>query len=378
MNASTEHEPTIDGLSMAAAISEHIRRHVVLSDSQLIACVLWVLHTWTFDAAVTTPYLFVLSAQRQSGKSRLLEVLETLVRAPLLVSGITEAALFRIIEIERPTLMIDEADAIFGTRSERTEPIRGVLNSGNRAAGTIARCIPPNWEVKTFSTYCPKALGGIDKGSFPDTILDRSIVVRMRRRRPLDESIEPFRERDARDRAEPLRTMAASWAAQATDPLGSARPDAPNDLSDRAADAWEPLFAVADLLGAEWPHEARLAAINLFNSAQRLDDSLQLVLLASIREAFDAQDTDRIPSEKLCERLNELPDVPWSSWGGRGSAGIRTGKLAELLRPFDIRPGTVRLSNDAGPGSTAKGYMRNWFQDAWDRYLPNDDDEVAV
>jgi hypothetical protein len=375
MSVSPEHEPVVDGPSLAAAVAGYIVQYVMLSPAQLVACVLWVLHTWTFDAACTTPYLFVLSAQRQSGKTRLLESLEMLTAHPLRTSGLSEAALFRVIEAERPTLMIDEADAIFGSTSERTEPIRGALNSGNREGGAIVRCVPPNWEVKQFSTYCPKAIAGIDKGSFPDTLLDRSVVVRMRRRAP-DEHVGSFRERQAREQAEPLRAMSASWAEQVVDLLRLAEPRIPDGLSDRAADAWEPLLGIADLLGGEWPVEARQAAADLHSSQQRMEDSLQLVLLAAIREVFDTERTDRMTSEKLCERLNELPDVPWSSWGGRGPAGIRTGKLAELLRPFDIRPGTIRLSNDAGRGSTAKGYMREWFQDAWDRYLPIEDDEA--
>jgi hypothetical protein len=371
MSASPEQEPIVDGLSLASAVADYIRQYVVLSRAQLVACVLWVLHTWTFDAAVTTPYLFVLSAQRQSGKTRLLESLETLAARPLRTSGLSEAALFRVIEAERPTLMIDEADAIFGTTSERTEPIRGALNSGNREGGAIVRCVPPNWEVKRFSTYCPKAIAGIDKGSFPDTILDRSIVVRMRRRAS-NEAVEPFRERQARQQAEPLQAVAASWAEQIVEGLRSAEPKIPDGLSDRAADAWEPLFAIADLIGAEWPVEARQAAVGLHCAQQRMDDSLQLVLLAAIRNVFDAERTDRMPSEKLCERLNGLPDVPWSAWSGRGAPGIRTGTLAKLLRPFEIVPTSIRLTNANGPGSTAKGYMREWFEDTWRRHLPND------
>jgi Protein of unknown function (DUF3631) len=372
MNVSPEHEPVVDGLSLAAAVAGYIEQYVVLSRAQLVACVLWVLHTWTFDAAVTTPYLFVLSAQRQSGKTRLLESLEMLAACPLRTSGLSEASLFRVIEADRPTLMLDEADAIFGTTSERTEPIRGALNSGNREGGMIVRCVPPNWEVKQFSTYCPKAIAGIDKGSFPDTLLDRSIVIRMRRRAP-DEHVGSFRERQAREQAEPLRTMSASWAEQVVNLLRPAEPKIPDALSDRAADAWEPLLSIADLIGGEWPLEAREAAVDLHSAQQHMDDSLQLVLLAAIREVFDTDATDRMPSQKLCERLNGMPDAPWNAWGGKASAGIRAATLAKLLRPFGIVPGTVRLINAGSPGSTAKGYKRECFEDAWQRYLSDED-----
>lgn len=53
-----------------------LRSYVVFqSDAQVVAASLWVVHTHAFEAAEATPYLAITSPERESGKTRLLEVL---------------------------------------------------------------------------------------------------------------------------------------------------------------------------------------------------------------------------------------------------------------------------------------------------------------
>jgi hypothetical protein len=165
-----------------------VRRFVVLpSDAAATALALFVLHTWAIAAAEATAYMVVISAEKGSGKTRVLEVLGYLVREPWHTAGVSEAALFRKIEQDEPCLLLDEVDAIFGSNSERTEPLRAALNAGNRRGGRITRCVPPKMELGEFSVFCPKALAGIDSGRLPDTIKDRSVILHMKRRRAGEE-----------------------------------------------------------------------------------------------------------------------------------------------------------------------------------------------
>lgn len=102
-------------------VGDLIERYVVVPDHNArTALSLFVLHTWAFDAAHATPYLVVASAEKRSGKTRLLEILELVVREPWRTASTTEAALFRKIEEDRPTLLLDEIDAVFGVDSDRT------------------------------------------------------------------------------------------------------------------------------------------------------------------------------------------------------------------------------------------------------------------
>lgn len=353
----------------ADLVRQFLSRFVVLTPEQAVACTMWVLHTWVFEVARATPYLVVMSPTKQSGKTRLLEVLELLVREPFRADSVTEAVVFRLIDQMQPTLLMDEVDAIFASMTERTEPLRAVLNSGNRAGGRVARCVPPQWDVKSFSVFCPKALAGIDNGRWPDTLLDRSTVVRLRRRLDAEE-VEPFRYSQVEAEASFIKEELEAWASEDLDLLKDARPKIPDGLSDRAADAWEPLFAVADLLDGDWPLTVREAAVGLFDRQQDLEDTTAVAVLRDIRTVFEATGEAKLGSLVLCAKLRELPEAQWATWGGRrGKQGLTPNELAVLLRPFEVVPRVVRLSKTQERGSTVRGYAREDFEDAWKRYL---------
>jgi hypothetical protein len=229
-------------------VGELIARYVVLPcDEAGTALALFVLHTWAIEAAHSTPYMAIVSAEKQSGKTRLLEVAALVVQEPWHTASATEAALFRKIEQAEPTLLLDEIDAIFGSNTERTEPLRACLNAGNRRGASVARCVGKGtkMEVKDFSVFCPKILAGIDTGKLPETIADRAVMLRMKRRRE-GEHVERLRYRFAVAAAATLRADLEAWAAGAVEELRDAIPDLPDELGDRMADAWEPLFAIAD------------------------------------------------------------------------------------------------------------------------------------
>ncbi len=163
-----------------------IARYIVLPSGEAkTVLALFVLHTWAIEAAHSTPYVAIVSAEKQSGKTRLLEVMALVVREPWHTASTTEAALFRKIETVEPTLLLDEIDAIFGSATERTEPLRACLNAGNRRGASVARCVGKGtkMEVQDFSAFCPKILAGIDTGRLPETIQDRAVMLRVKRRR---------------------------------------------------------------------------------------------------------------------------------------------------------------------------------------------------
>jgi hypothetical protein len=244
-------------------IQRFVARFVVLpTELAELAVALFVLHTWAIDGAHATPYLVVVSPERRTGKTRLMEVMRLLVRCPWHTTSTTEAAMFRKIDQDTPTMLLDEIDAVFGSNTERTEPLRAILNAGNRRGATATRVVGQGtkMEARDFSVFCPKVLAGIDTGKLPDTIKDRAISLHMKRRY-IGERLERFRERDAAIDAKPITQAAQTWAAQYTSALHDARPFLPDALNDRAADAWEPLLAIADVAGGEWPARARTAAL---------------------------------------------------------------------------------------------------------------------
>ncbi len=332
------------------------------SEAASDAVALWVIHTHAVEAFESTPRLALLSPEKGSGKTRTLEVLALIVPTPLHAVNISAAALFRLVADKQPTLLLDEADSYLGNViAKQHEDLRGLINAGHRRGATVYRGEVAGRTVKVveFPAFAACALAGI--GDLPDTILDRSIIIAMKRRAP-DEQIEPFRERLVRADAHELRDRIADWAAEHLETLRDAWPDMPDGIADRAADVWEGLIGIGDLAGGDWPERARAAATTINNSRLDRDPSLGVQLLGDCRRIFTAEDAERFSTERLLQGLIDLDESPWADLRGKP---LDARGLARRLRKYDVRPGDHRFDD-----GTRKGYLREDFHDAWRRYLP--------
>jgi hypothetical protein len=343
-----------------------VRRFVVLNDAQAAAGALWIAHTWTIEAARATPYLYVTSAEPECGKTRLLEVLHELVREPLSTVNISDAALFRAIETYRPTLLFDEVDGIWNAKKANDrEDLRRLLNAGYRRGGVVLRMGGTNKiTLERFEVFGAKALAGL--GTLPPTLASRCIRLELTRRRP-DEPVEDFYP-DELEEADTLRLWLASWAEQALEPLRAARPARVDGLRDRVNEVWRPLLAIAELAGEPWASRARRAAVALTRGVDDDEASLGVLLLGDIHAVFEERKAERIATADLIRALGRLEESPWAEWWldkddepARGAAP----RLAQRLRPFGIRSRNVRVDETRTP----KGYRREDFLDAWERYL---------
>src|SRR5262249_28878957 len=194
-------------------------------------------------------------------------------------------------------------------------------------------------------------------GKLPDDLEQRSIVIEMQRRRA-DESVVELRE-DRCEQLQNLARMCARWADDVADIIRDHDPDM-GGLINRVADNWRPLFAIADLIGDDWPDRAREAAASLM---PKETESIGPMLLEDIKAAFGAKNTDRLSSEEICEVLAAMEGRPWAEYG-KAAKPISKNQLAKSLKGFRIIPDSVRIG-----GKTPKGYYRRQLQEAWDRYL---------
>jgi len=344
-------------------LAELLARYVAFpSDAARHAVALWVAHCHALDAFESTPRLALLSPEKGSGKTRTLEVLALVVPKPMHAVNMSAAALYRVVADRQPTLLLDEADTYLGnTVAKQHEDIRGLINAGHRRGAMTYRGEVSGKEVKVveFPAFAACALAGI--GDLPDTILDRSVIVAMKRRAP-DEHVEPFRERLARPGAESLRDRLATWAEYNVDELRDAWPEMPDGITDRAADVWEPLLAVADLAGGHWPDRARDAAVQINQARAERDPSLGILLLTDCRRLYTERQVDRLTTDQLLEALIALEESPWAELRGKP---LDARGLAKRLRKYDVRPDVHRF-----PDGPKRGYLRETFHDAWMRYLP--------
>ncbi len=357
-----------DGAELFDEIERYLGRFVAYPSEQAkVAHTLWIVHTHCMDEWDSTPRIAFLSPEPGSGKTRAMEITETLVPRPVEAVNTTPAYLFRKVSDPdgAPTILYDEIDTLFGPRAKDNEEIRGMLNAGHRRGAMAGRCIVHGKTVTTeeLPAYCAVGLAGI--GSVPDTILSRSVVIRMRRR-TASERIEPYRRRLHSQTGYALRDRLAIWAEQFS--LDGSYPDMPAGVEDRDADVWEALLAVADDAGEKWPSRARVAAVTLVTLSKESTPSLGVRLLGDIREIFG--DADQLATETILQRLNDLDEAPWNDLRGKS---LEPRRLANYLRPYGIKSKTIRIST-----STAKGYTREDLSDAWERYLDTDSDRSVT
>jgi Protein of unknown function (DUF3631) len=360
----------MNGAVLLDEVTVFINRFLSLSLVQGHMLALWIVHTHCKGAADVTPYLAITSPEKQSGKTRLLEVLDVLVANPWMTGRTTAAALVRKVE-KGVTLLLDESDAAFQGEKEYAEALRGVLNSGHRRGGKASLCVGQggNIEVKDFPVFGPKALAGI--GKVPDTVADRSIPIRLKRKSPT-EKVERFRRKLVDGEASILREKISTWARENVDTLKGAWPVLPDQLTDRQQDGIECLLAIADLAGDTWPARARWAACDIFGSAAAEDDSIRVRLLTDIRDVLHQAQDGRMLSADLVHALVEIEAAPWAEWS-KGKP-ITPNGLARLLKPFEVAPRDIRTTTSRG-----KGYSLEAFEDAFTRYTrPSNRDNATT
>jgi putative DNA primase/helicase len=402
----------VDGKALLDELAGLARRYVVLPKWGAETLALWILHTYAFELRDVTSYLGIESPEKRCGKTTLLTVLSELVSRPIVAANISSPAFFRVIEEVRPTLLIDEADALL----RGNDRLRGILNAGygrktafvvrvaskarevrrrrvkEEADGEIAnpslslksgegggtvqdKAVQPlqgniapdavlgdddGTKLVKFSCWCPKAIAAI--GRLPEALADRCLVIRMQRKTP-NEACERLRSLEAMA----LRRRCARFVKDEGAKIACARPVIPVELNDRAADIWEPLLALAELAGGEWPERGRQAAVGLTASTEEANPIGSL--LFDIFYLFTVYKTERIFSRELARGLDSFSDRPWME--------MKRGKemselwLAQQLRAYGVRPRSMRIGE-----ARRKGYLQNDLMEVFRRYIPRSEIEA--
>lgn len=357
-------DTTINGAALLDELLEALQRYVVFPSTEAgYALALWIAATHAQDAWEHAPRCVVTSPEKRCGKSRLLDIAEATAYESLVTVNISPAALVRsITDTDPPTLFIDEADTIFGAKvKDNNEDLRGIVNSGHQRNRPYIR-----WDISTRSnekcpTFAMALLAGI--GELPDTIMDRAIVLRMRRRAP-GEQVAPYRTRRDRPALHDLRDRLHTWINPLVEKLTTVEPIMP--LEDRAADTWEPLFAIADLAGAHWPKRAKSAATAMVGAEDKADVEASIGgrLLADIKGLFEPAHLSFMSSLDLVNQLRRIGDAPWS-------------ELDLTMRKLSIRLGAYGVKPGQNSAKTARGYHFVDFADPFKRYLVSPSVQVS-
>jgi hypothetical protein len=309
---------------------------------------------------VHSPILDITSAEPESGKSTTLGLVSFLLPRCVSSVEISEAALYRAVELWQPSFAIDEFDSILA--NDERAGLRSVINSGHVRGQGVIRCVGDDKTPQLFQTFAPKCIGMIGR-KLPPATLSRCIIVEMRRRKKV-ESVEKFKHIDDAELAD-LRSRLRRWSMDNVEALKSAVPSMPDEFENRRADNWRLQFAIADLCSTaeDWGDKARDAA----NGIEKGSDSLTATarLLVAIKTILDSIEDDAISSESLCEKLAADPGSEWAEWG-KSRKPITQNQLARMLKGHRIYPDQVRPKTLGG--RQIRGYLRSSFEDAWSRY----------
>ncbi len=361
----------VDGGRLFEAITNLIRRYVILSEDDAVAIALWIVQTYCIERMTCLPILAVTSATKREGKTTLLEIITAIVARPAATSNISPAALFRMVEAWQPTLICDEMDQQFKVNDD----LRILMNASHtRATAFVFRVVGKEMEPRSFNVFGSKAVGLI--GKLPGTMSDRSIEIRMRRKMK-GEHIARINRTKLEQECSPIRSQIVQWLNDNAEEISEERVFMPTILDDRAADNWRGLFAIALAVGVPsialgvdvpWPERAQKAALSL-SEIRGEDVEFGEELLYDLRDIFDEEKKmygrGKMFTSAILVQLIEKEERPWPT-SRKDHLPINSHQLAGILRGFGIKSKDIRI----GPHDKFKGYEREGpMQKAFDTYL---------
>ncbi len=357
-----------DTASVLTVLVGQFQKYLDISQEQAITMAIWVMFAHAHDAFDISPILALISPTQSCGKTVAMDLLEAFTPNPVSQSCMTSAALLRMIDAslaegKNPSMLLDEFDS-FG---KNNESLRNALNSGHRRSRS-RQTIAFGRSVKTYSTYCPKAIAGID--SLPSTLMTRSVKVRIHRKSKeksltrLDQHLLESGE------FEPVRQALAAWSSQATGLLKQMDPTIPPELPDRAGDNWRALLAIAELAGPEWHNRAVKAALKIEKEFE-FDETPKVQLIQALQPVCaDLPATmQKIPTVNLITGVNRLLkdgeidclDKP-----------LTPQALGRTLKAFGVKPHKWRVDDEVdevrAENPTPRGYFKHELEKLFKRY----------
>jgi hypothetical protein len=354
-----EPSPThVNPLDLMSKVTKFIARFVVMTPSERTLIFFWSFLPWTVQLWPKLAILRITSPEKQCGKSTALDVLEQLIPNPFLTINISAAALYRLIEALKPTVLVDEADSFASTR----EDFRNIACGGFDRNRPVVRFNTETQQVETFQTHGCRVIASI--GSLHETIEDRSVFVQLTKK-AYDQEVEQLTDVPAAE-FEELRQMYARVVAGHFGEFASQKLKRPEAFVSREWDKYRPLLTIASVFGC---YELALRAFTTVMRAYDPQTSVAIEILLRMRVMFKvcSQPEKFLFTHAVVLELNKDKEAPWGDLKDQ----LTQKKLAGYLRPFKIKS---RNKQD-GAGNQAKAYFYEDFKNVFKSYLgldPND------
>ncbi len=239
------------------AAHAHAKAETTLDDGRKVR-----LPVWQYE-----PRLFLTSAGGGSGKSWMARLIAKLCPNGKMLVEVNKPNLVRLIE-EQATVVVSEMDVLVGS-GKRSQWFTGIANASYEPDQATSRV--QNAKRVEIPLMCPMILDGLETvitstGVELRTLVSRCILIRVKR--APDGYRAPRFDQAAREVFKLGSQKLGAWMTQAVaEGIGNYVPEVPEGFGNRPAALWEPLLAVADWAGGNWPKRARQACEELESSA---------------------------------------------------------------------------------------------------------------
>ncbi len=353
-----------------------IAQYLVCSPAQRSVLALWILHTYTFQAAHFTPYLNIYSPLEESGKSTCMAILRSFCADAWWASGVSPAIFKKRVSVGHPTVLLDNWQTVF--RGSDKNQFTGFLLNGCDQARDVASFdhLSETSTANLWQTFCPKAFAGLE--SLPPSLARHSIPIVLQRRKPQEIVKSTFNLLVPKSTGK-LTSWMQRWATDHEERVATTfdgyeleGPILPG-LSPHQQNCARALLALAEAIGGHWPQKARDALMEIFDDYNKSQSS-PTQLLSDIRDAFARRgNQERIFTAELLEELHDLDDRTYYEWTKKGDPMTAHALSAILRKHFGIYSRSQRRGQEK-----LRGYQLSDFLEAWEQYLPPSSEDLPA
>lgn len=288
---------SLDIARLATEIDAFIKSYLEMPlDSDYLILAMWVFHTYLIEKFNTTPILYFYGV-KETGKSRAGEVLSELAFRAQRLTSLTEATLFRSVEMFKPTLIIDEIKLMGKGGNQGLADLMKTTYKRGLKVSRINLNKSGEDQIEYFDTFTPLVICTTE--SIPDIIESRCILFTMQKNSnpQIEKMID---EKWANDLRERLTVFRANY-------ITKELPEAQYIARGRLNEIMFPLYQSLLIVGPERKNEFINIVKRIQKSKENEDGmSLDAEIVKAIDDECRENQNKQFLTQVISKRLNEI------------------------------------------------------------------------
>ncbi len=257
---------TVKANVLYSSIKQLFKKYVVVSDEFFDVIVSYIMMTYIYILFQVIPYLWI-NGEKGTGKSTIMKIMSKLCFNPMFCSNVNPANIFRQIDNDGSTIILDEFEKMYG---EDKQEIIKILNQGFNIDGVVPRCVGQSNQIRKFRSFSPKIMGGIS--NIDDVLFER--VIKYTTKKVKNITVPKFREdkdtkMELNKLVDDLYIFGLIYAPKIKEIYDKAEVGF-KGYTLREDDLWNPLLCIAKLIDTE--NENTNVTDNLLKYAKRLSN----------------------------------------------------------------------------------------------------------